>query len=69
MHAGDLPLPPDLESKFGGVAHYDPLPCGLKKQGINFTCPQLVLIHVGTQCVAAHAVLRLARELFSKKIS
>ena len=37
--------PSPLTSKASSVgSHYDPLPCGLKKQGMNFTCPQLVLI-------------------------
>ena len=49
MYRGRSPSP--LTSKASSVgSHYDPLPCGLKKQGMNFTCPQLVLI--GTQCVA-----------------
>ena len=35
--------PSPLTSKASSVgSHYDPLPCGLKKQGMNFTFPQLV---------------------------
>ena len=41
--------PSPLTSKASSVgSHYDPLPCGLKKQGMNFTCPRLILI--GAQC-------------------
>ena len=46
MHAGDL-LP--LTSKASSVgSHYDPLPRGLKKRGMYFTCPRLILIGAQT---------------------
>ena len=41
--------PSPLTSKASSVgSHYDPLPCGLKKQGMNFTWARLILI--GAQC-------------------
>ena len=55
--------PSPLTSKASSVgSHYDPLPFGLKKQGMNFTCPQLVLI--GTQCVSQNRTVALSFDLW-----